>query len=417
MGVFVESDAGFTPQRVGLEVTRVHHFVFAIILALLAAACSRSDGDRIGTAEIDTLPGGRIEVRHANGGAWDAETAWRLEEDLRLGTATGEGPEQFAEIRDVRSDSRGRIYVLNGASNEARVFHPDGTHVHTIGGEGEGPGEFSFPMGMALTPGDTLWVTDIGAGRYSAFGPSGTFLRSHPRRDILGYERYAPNFLSDGSYLDWKVTTPGGRFGPRVIHEPIRFAPEFANRESLPPLEHQRKMLPGGRTAQIFFSGRLEISVDRSGGIWFAHTDEYRIFRRSLQGDTTHAFTLDAEAPAVGEQEREYVRTTLERRPSRASEFIEALPETRPVVLRILLDNAGHVFVILDLAGVPPGSVMDVFRDTGEYLGRMRLPTPVRVPRSPQSIVAHATPNHLYVVVEDELDVPYVSRLEIVKGQ
>lgn len=92
------------------------------------------------------------------------------------------------------------------------------------------------------------------------------------------------------------------------------------------------------------------------------------------------------------------------------------LPETKPIVHRIVPDDAGHILVFADVAREPAGTAVDVFRESGEYLGRMTVPTPVPFAgrRFP---VVHATPEHLFVVVKDELDVSYVSRLKIVKGR
>lgn len=74
-----------------------------------------------------------------------------------------------------------------------------------------------------------------------------------------------------------------------------------------------------------------------------------------------------------------------------------------------------HLFLFVDLVGEPAGTVVDVFRDSGLFLGRMHLPWPL--PLSSRHPIAHATAEHLYVVSYDELDVPHVSRLRIVKGQ
>lgn len=384
-----------------------------LILALAAAGCSQTTADRNTTARVDTLPGGRVQVANTGVSAWTPATAWRLEEDLRLGTAGDEGPEaeRFARIRSVVSDSRGMIYVLDATSQEIRVFHPTGAFSHTIGGQGRGPGELAGAFEMTMGPGDTLWVADQMAGRYSAFGPDGTFLRSHRQR-IVSYN-ISGTMLTDGSYVAWGVALPEGI--ARVVLQPVRFAPGFVHPDSLPPLEFIQELLPDGQRPQPFLSGMVTGAVDRGGNIWFVHTREYRIFRRSLEGDTTLVFTLPAEAAPVGDTDRDNLRRVGFRMPPQLlTEYLDALPETRPIVHRILPDGAGHIFVIADVAGVPAGSIVDVFGKSGEYLGRMTLPTPVSL--FPPPLVAHATPEHLYLVVRDELDVPYVSRLRIVRG-
>lgn len=317
----------------------------------------------------------------------------------------------------VVSDSRGMIYVLDLFYQHIQVFHPTGAFSHTIGGEGVGPGEFSAARAISIGPGDTLRVVDDGAVRYSSFAPDGTFRESHPRRIVGFYSSATPTFLSDGRYVDWGIFFPDGRSGPRTVIWPIQFGPGFAGPDSLRPLQHTSKMLPSGRRPEYYFSGALSIAIDRRGNIWFAHTQEYRIYRRSLEGDTTLVFSLPADPPPLGDAEREYVRTSFARSPDLLSEYLRALPRAKPIVHRIVPDNAGHIFVFVDVAGVPAGTAVDVFRENGHYMGRMTLPTAVPLfPTSRDSPVVHATPEHLFVVVEDDLDVPYVSRLKIVKG-
>lgn len=379
----------------------------------LALACAETVTDRATTGRVDTLTGGRVEVANA-APAWAPDAVWRLEEDLRLGSAEAEGPEseRFGSIWSVASDTRGRIYVLDATTQEVRVFHRNGAFSHAIGGKGGGPGEFVDAYAMTVGPGDTLWVTDGRAGRYSAFSPDGEFVRSH-RRDLVGWGWMSGAFLPDGSYLDWGLEVMRGTPRRDVFH-PILFAPGFVRPDSLPPIEYVQETGPDGRP-RLFFAGTRVIVADRQGGVWFADPRDYRIYRRALEGDTTLVFSVDAEAAPVGEAERSFVRKTLAARPSILAAQLEALPETRPMVHGIVSDGAGHLFVFADVAGAPAGTVVDVFREDGEYMGRMRLPTPVPLFPAPPSPVAYATPEHLLVVVEDELDVAYVSRLRIIK--
>lgn len=382
-------------------------------ILLIGAGCSETDTAPI--AQIDTV-GTSIEVTNTGRPLWTAETRWRLEEDLRLGTAAAADwdPEEFGDIQSVASDSRGRIYVLEGMTQEIRVFDSAGVYVHTIGGRGRGPGEFSGASELDLGPGDTLMVLDDGLMRFSVFASDGTFVGNH-RRDIVGTGAPVRSTLQDGSYLDWAPAFPDGRFGARVLFYPVRYEPGFERVDTFPPVEYSQPMVPSGRRPLMDFGGFLVASPDDGGTLWFAHSREYRIYRRSLEGDTALVFSLPVDAVPVGESDREYVRNRWSRRPEILSEQLEALPETKPVVYGVVPDNAGHILVFADVAGHAPGTVLDVFRESGEYLGRARLPTPAPLnPNRPP--IVHVSPEYLYIVVEDEMEVPYVSRLAITDG-
>src|SRR5690606_26450613 len=105
--------------------------------------CSEARVQRAGTAQIDTLPDGRIEVTNSGAPAWAPGSEWRLVQDLRLGTENTAGPEQFNRIAALLADSLGMIYVLDLLAQEIRVFDSTGVFSHTIGRKGEGPGEFT----------------------------------------------------------------------------------------------------------------------------------------------------------------------------------------------------------------------------------------------------------------------------------
>lgn len=372
--------------------------LYTPLLAILVTACSGADGDG-----------------NARGHLWTEETAWVLREDLRLGTV-GENAsdwEQFGGIAAIAADSEGRIYVLDELAQEIQVFLPDGRFSHTIGREGQGPAEFSGARAVVIGPGDTLTVVDDGNMRFSVFLGDGTLVRNH-RREIVGYGQPLQARLLDGSFVDWSIAFPDGRPAERVFYHPVRYSPDFAVADTFPPIRHRNPMVEDGSLPLLDFGGFVAAAPDAGGGIWFAHSREYRIFRRELEGDTVLTFGLPATPPPLGEPERAYVRDRWADRPEIRTGQLEALPEHRSVVHGVFPDNDGHVYVIADLASEPPGTIVDVFTEDGTYMGRMH--PPVTIPLTPnRPPVVLATPDALYVVVKDELDVQYVSRLAIMK--
>lgn len=349
-------------------------------------------------------------------GSWGEEPAWSLQEELRVGAAVGSGKpeEEFGSVASVVSNSKGEILVLDWQAQAIRVFAEDGSFSHQIGRRGEGPGEFLGAWDIEIGKGDTITVLDDGNMRYSVFAPDGSFVRSRPR-DIVGYGTPRRARLRDGSYLDWGIRAPDGRAGARVEFLPVRYTPDLERADTFPAIRFTRDMADDGRVPLMNFEASMVAAVDAEGAIWFGRSPEYRIFKRTLAGDTTLAFSLEAEGAALREADRENVRERWADRPDIRGPQLDALPETRPILRGILPDNRGHVLVFADVAGVAPGSIVDVFRENGEYLGRLSLPEPVQFSTS-QPPVAHVTSDHIYLVVRDEFDVPYVQRLRLVKG-
>src|SRR5687767_3745851 len=92
-------------------------------LLLMTSGCKDAQPERESTV-IDTLPNGRRIVSNT-APTWSAPTAWRLEEDLRIGPAS-DGPASFNQIQRLLVDSAGRIYMYDEKAIEIRVFLPSG---------------------------------------------------------------------------------------------------------------------------------------------------------------------------------------------------------------------------------------------------------------------------------------------------
>jgi len=162
----------------------------AAAAAALAACGRRSSGPAF--AERDSA-GVTIDESHAP--AWGSGQAWTVEAQpaVRIGTVDGPEPYRLFHVGGAAVLSDGRIAVLDGGSSEVRIFSKAGTWIRTMGGKGEGPGEFTYPYVMCLLPGDTLAVAD--ARNLSLFDAAGSFVRSSP-----GALRVAGRF-ADGRYL------------------------------------------------------------------------------------------------------------------------------------------------------------------------------------------------------------------------
>ena len=63
----------------------------------------------------------------------------------------------------------GDVFVANRESNQVAVFSPTGTPGLIFGSNGSGPGQFSFPQGIAFAPDGTLLVDDSGNDRIQRF--------------------------------------------------------------------------------------------------------------------------------------------------------------------------------------------------------------------------------------------------------
>ena len=137
-------------------VRKVLLLVLAGVLSLGACRDSAFPG-RVPTIALDSAGVQGVTSDPLNSG-----TYCTLSEEAVFSVGTIEGDEayMFNQVRSVARLSEGAIAVVDGSSHEVRVFDEAGAHLRSMGGRGEGPGEFQGPWLLWVLPGDTLWVGD-----------------------------------------------------------------------------------------------------------------------------------------------------------------------------------------------------------------------------------------------------------------
>ena len=154
--------------------------VAVIALALGVSGCASEAPASGWGGTVDTLSSGQVSVYNPLGSLWSAGDGWVLEEDLRIGTLEGTGPDMFGAITDFEVDRYGRFWLFEGQAQELRVFDSTGSFVRTVGRKGEGPGEFNQVIGMAWGPDEHLWLVDPSNNRLSVVDTTGAAIWATP---------------------------------------------------------------------------------------------------------------------------------------------------------------------------------------------------------------------------------------------
>ena len=165
-----------------------------LITSLLPAACESDSGIR----NAMTTDSAGIRIVTSDPSNSDATCTLGEEPILTIGEEGGDENLWFSEIGGTGRLSDGSIAVLDGASNEIRLFSPDGGHLWTSGGSGEGPGEFELAWYLWVVPGDTLWVANISPWYYNVFTREGDFVRAVERVTPFGNQSRGGGVLDNG---------------------------------------------------------------------------------------------------------------------------------------------------------------------------------------------------------------------------
>lgn len=93
-----------------------------------------------------------------------------VEQYLDDGTYSGTFDSSSLGGTDIEIDASSQLWICDYNNHIVRVFQTDGTPVDILGTGGSGPGEFYFPIGVAIGPDGSVYVADYGNARIQRFG-------------------------------------------------------------------------------------------------------------------------------------------------------------------------------------------------------------------------------------------------------
>ncbi|MYB05134.1 MAG: hypothetical protein F4Y24_02155 [Gemmatimonadetes bacterium] len=395
----------------------------AILIAgawMALAGCGDSESRSDWTTLLDTLASGTVHI--TNIPAANASPTWTLVEELRVGTLEGTGPDAFAYLKGLVALEGGGFAVLDSQIQELRVFGPDGAHVASHGGKGQGPGEFVDANGLMLGPNGRLWVPDARNGRMSVFDPEDGFIESFP---LAGgsYSWVWDGAIVDGSRI-YRPWSSGNRYHIRVydltmtLVDSLPLPSDNPEDEEFDPDSQSGAFyleLNGGYSMYgiPFFASTVSF-IDSRGAVWSTRAGDpaYRMTQREPGGETT--FVVETRRPAVPvpEVERDSVIDELRQILSDAGASGEwdltRVPTVKPAVEAIFESVERNLWVRTPSAD--GGVLFDVYSGEGSHLGTASLRAGLNLWDQVAPVVRG---DSAWLIVTDELDVQYVVRARI----
>ncbi len=110
-----------------------------------------------------------IAALAAAGSALEAQSVPRVE----LGKPEARFADPFDNVRAVRELSDGRVIVADPNAKTVTLADFRAGTGTAIGREGQGPGEYAFPIGLVALAGDTTLLVDPGQRRFLVIAPNG----------------------------------------------------------------------------------------------------------------------------------------------------------------------------------------------------------------------------------------------------
>lgn len=391
-----------------------------ILGPILLVGCGGTSSTHGWTVSTDTLSSGALHVLNTPPPSGFQPT-WTLKEDLRIGTFDQAGATSFGELKGLAVLDDGRIAVLDAQAQELRIFGPEGEHLATYGGKGEGPGELHTAFGLMRSPDGQLWVPDRGNARISVFDPDGGYQASFPLQ-LRTWRQVWSGAMSN----DHQILKPSQVRGPPRRTVLRVYDSQMVLLDSLPlpePISYDVREMPGvfywessdGSTRRIhpvpFFPIGVEV-LDPRGGFWSKEDGDpaYRVRHFMPGGDTTLVLETMRSPVRIPSEERDSVidglRDELQQTGGARQDWAR-VPEVRPPVVSMFLSDEGKLWV--QVASPDESLVYDVYQRTGQYEGTVE--TGLKIYSQLRPLVRG---NQFWAVVTDEFDVPYVVRAHLV---
>ena len=376
----------------------------AVVLPSLLACTG--DSGALQEASHTARDSAAIRIVQNHSPAWPEGSGWTigLEPALLIGVAEGPAEHMLFGASDALRMSDGRIAVVNGGSQEVRFYAPDGQYLSSVGGKGEGPGEFQMPWRAQRIQGDTLVVWDMGyPGNLNWFDEEGAFLHRTPidrarlAESLQGWFAEGGELLPDGTFLHhmFDQRNPNmDRIGPyRSERAWIRATVDGSRVDTIGffPGSEQFGYAYEGRTHSngLMFGGDTYVT---GGGaplrFFVADNGRYEIQVLSEDGRLEGLIRRTSEpipvTPEDIQESRDQYRQFLEQVPEAQRGRFEAYldvveyPSTKPVLGPMHVDREGYLWVFEPRRGEGDSRIA-VFDPDGVWLGVVALPGWLRV--------------------------------------
>ncbi len=320
-------------------------------------------------------------------------------------------------------DANGNVYVCDQKANDIKIFNENGGYVRTIGGQGQGPGEFHWPAKICISA-NRLFIWEYMNRRLSILSLNGEFIKSIN----FAWQEGLPNELK---------TLPDGR----LINERIK--PDYNNvefpQECLIELyssdgdylktiykrnEFRTKLItqPGRAEVPQPFNPRTYWDVSPAGKMIIGHSSLYKIDVYDPEKGLLFSFSHKHHPVKITAEDKKkhfsgftvgYVKNgVISRKPGAPSFIIEntQFPEFKPAFNSILTDSEGNIWVHAFLENrEEENNWFDVFDAQGRFLNKVKIWGDIAYPFNRTKIIN----NYFWMIEKDKDDVVKVTKYKI----
>jgi hypothetical protein len=338
---------------------KIISIVLFISTCVLLASCQKQKAEWKGTIEeVD----GVTVVKNPDEPLY-GELVFDLEEDLSIGKEDDDNY-MFFRIGDIKVDGNGNIYVFEFGNKRVQKFGRDGKYTCTIGAEGQGPGEYQFPLSLLIND-KTGVISVMDRRKLVVFDMDGNYLD----KDIF-LEGFFYPLIFDSSGTLWGINevwegddeVTASHFRILVkLNDKGQIAEKFAKF----PYEFYIERMASGAVFSTSTGEEYDLSISSLGeqNIVYGYSKEYELNIIDLEGNLEIKIKKDEPYQKFSAEERgKYKRAKL--------------PDHKPFFYSLFTDSEGRIYAQRNNARLieTVEKTFDVFSEDGYYLYKTVCP-------------------------------------------
>jgi len=353
--------------------------IYCFVLLLIFCSCGREKGQQEPSVEIRD----GIEYIINRAEPLHPETNVQFEEDLSISGEDDEGNIILYSPYSYAVDEAGSIYIFDRMDPAVKKFDTEGQLIRTIGGKGQGPGEFQFVSSMAYVPVQRLLTLDYDQNRISLFTDEGSFISSHNFQN----SSFGIYFAADSFFAREETTVLPGTTPMTWRSALSAKAFDYQGQELFSYGEFQARQsgFVNEEGRQFSFSRPYEVLSVLAGDpenarLYHCLNDQYSIDVYNREGRLFRKIERPHKRIPVNENDKKSYLDGFRDRGSteqdvRLIEKNANIPDFKPVTNRMLVDSLGRLWVELnETVETVAGTywIYDIFDKDGFYVYRFQ---------------------------------------------
>ena len=292
-----------------------------------------------------------------------------------IGIETGDSCYVLGSIVDAEITPSGSILLLDQVACCIREFSPEGSYLSIFSRRGNGPGEFAYPMEMAVMPDGRIIVRDMLRSSIIILTANGESFS-----DLEGWSLFPPSAIVsvDEDHIAG-CETDLDLHGSEVL---VVFKPALYslndNRQKLVFLADSTVMNVEEISSSLTgLMGHSIMTSDGEGRVFYSRksTGDYEVHCWDIDGNLL--FSVSLGIPPVAKNQQELLEETECARTKLASMGLNTLPEGfeldpfHTLIVGLGVDSHGNLWI---QRGTEERPVFDIINNNGDHIGTAVFP-------------------------------------------